>query len=268
MNNICLLFSLLWLAHRTASWHRCQVCTQVQDIHTVIITMHRESSTLAGKLLIEISNVGVSWSHDTDGGADPKLTLDDGLQTLSVFNSTICPDWPIIEHTFHFVHTNMHLSCPIFLICRTHVHMQNCSLHSFSNENNTALEIYAKTYAGGVAEALIRLKNLVLDPPSKSPITQTHTCTETTPTASTAEKLALCAKPFLSSPVKMGAKNSIWSEEINCNLSVINGEHLWDIMAARLQWAPSVDCANESWLSHTSLSWQRKGNTTIMLYHN
>lgn len=166
----------------------------------------------------------------------------------------------MIGHTFS-KNTHTHTSVHIFFSHKpvsTHAELLPSQ---FFKRKQGCWEIYVETYAGiFVAEALIRLRNLVSDPPSK-PSSDTHTHTPET---------QLCARRCLScKPLEMCVWNSSWSGEINCNVSVINGVNLWVGLDCSSIWlAQSVDCANDSLLFHASLSLQPKGNAAMISHHN
>lgn len=133
-------------------------------------------------------------------------------------------------------------------------------------------EICVETYAAvGVTEALIRLRNLILDPPSK-PSSYTHTHTDTQNTSPHAAEIQGCVPEdvLAVSHLKCVHEIPVDQEEINRNLTC--HDFLWWswckfaswIAAAGLWRAASVDCANDSLLSHANLSLQPKGNIAMI----
>lgn len=126
---------------------------------------------LDGKLLIEISDPCASWRYDADGWTNPKLPGDRGPQILLLVSLNAAFIQDDLWWGTHTQHTHTH-TLPIFPI-GLREHMLSRSLLQ------GCWEIYVATYAGVVvAEALIRLRNLVLDPPSNP---SSLTCTPTFP---------------------------------------------------------------------------------------
>lgn len=185
-----------WLKSKT-----CHIC----DIKT-----HRGTSNLSAwrktfnwnLWSLCILEMRCRWLNKPQAARRPRTTN----SSTSEFECSVPPMWPMMGRTYS-THT-----LPIFPI-GLQEHMLSCSLLQ------GCWEIYVETYAGVVvAEALIRLRNLVLDPPS-NPSSHSHTHTRSP---------SLCARRCLScKPLEMCAWNSSWSGEINCYRSVINGVNLW-----------------------------------------
>lgn len=140
------------------------------------------------------------------------------LPKISYDNTHTYTHQPTCKHSTHISHKPSSTHGEL-LLCECFKWKQSC------------WEICVETYAAvGVAEALIRLRNVVLDPPSK-PSSYTHRHTKHLPPRS--RNPTGCARRCLScKPLEMCAWNSSRSGEINRNLTVVifsdeAGVNLW-----------------------------------------